>query len=55
HHSKLNQEFAIAVIDMMFDPTITTTSLTGREIHFRMEARSKQVNNIQQLGDSNAE
>ncbi|CAG8766754.1 17173_t:CDS:2, partial [Racocetra persica] len=27
-HSKLNQEFAIAVIDMMFDPTITTTSLT---------------------------
>ncbi|CAG8677397.1 14452_t:CDS:2, partial [Racocetra fulgida] len=28
HRSKLNQEFAIAVIDMMFDPTITTTSLT---------------------------
>ncbi|CAG8700376.1 36259_t:CDS:2, partial [Racocetra persica] len=28
-YSKLNQEFAIAVIDMIFNPTITTTSLTG--------------------------
>ncbi|CAG8527929.1 5651_t:CDS:2 [Racocetra persica] len=28
HHSKLNQEFVITVIDIMFDPTITTTSFT---------------------------
>ncbi|CAG8626106.1 521_t:CDS:2, partial [Racocetra fulgida] len=48
---KLNQEFAIAVINMMFKPTITTTSLTDREIHSRIEARSKQINNIQPVFD----
>ncbi|CAG8704954.1 17487_t:CDS:2 [Dentiscutata erythropus] len=53
-YSKLNQEFAIAVIDIMFNPTITTTSLMGGEIHSRMEALSKQVNNIQE-SDDNAE
>jgi len=41
-HSEINQEFAIAVIDMMFDPTITTTSLTGDEIEGRMQARATQ-------------
>ncbi|CAG8592132.1 1674_t:CDS:1 [Dentiscutata erythropus] len=45
-YSKLNQEFAIVVIDMMVDPTITTTSLTSREIQSRMEAQSKQINNV---------
>jgi len=41
--SKINQEFAIAVIDMMFDPAITTTSLTGDEIEGRMQARAEQL------------
>ncbi|CAG8792538.1 1130_t:CDS:2, partial [Dentiscutata erythropus] len=51
--SKLNQEFAIVVIDMMFDPTIMTTSHTGGEIHSRIETQSKQINNI--IQDDNAE
>ncbi|CAG8752700.1 4969_t:CDS:2 [Dentiscutata erythropus] len=50
--SKLNQEFAIAVIDMMFDSTITTTSLMDGEIHSQMEALSKQVNNVQESDDN---
>jgi len=41
NRSKVNQQFAIAVIDMMFDPTITTTSLTGDEIAQRMQAQAQ--------------
>ncbi|CAG8728371.1 6885_t:CDS:2, partial [Dentiscutata erythropus] len=50
--SKLNQEFAIAVINMMVDLIITTTSLTSGEIQSRMEAQSKQINNVQMLDDN---
>ncbi|CAG8481917.1 2972_t:CDS:2 [Dentiscutata erythropus] len=50
--SKLNQEFAIVVIDMMFDSTITTTSFTDGEIYSRIEALSKQVNNVQESNDN---
>jgi len=46
--SKLNQEFAIAVIDIMFDLAITTTSLTGDEIEGRMQARSKQLERMEE-------
>jgi len=45
--SEINQEFAIAVIDMMFDPTITTTSLTGNEIEGRMQARATQLKKME--------
>ncbi|KAF0476368.1 hypothetical protein F8M41_024416 [Gigaspora margarita] len=42
-HSKINQEFAIAVIEMMFDPAITTTSLTSDDIDAFMQARTIKI------------
>ena len=47
--SKINQEFAIAVIDMMFDPAITITSLTGDEISQRMQARAAQLKEAEKV------
>ncbi|CAG8658432.1 4840_t:CDS:2 [Gigaspora margarita] len=42
-HSKINQEFAIAVIEMMFDPAITTTSLTSDDIDAFMQAQTMKI------------
>ncbi|CAG8855143.1 13173_t:CDS:1, partial [Gigaspora margarita] len=42
-HSKINQEFAIAVIEMMFDPAIITTSLTSDDIDAFMQARTIKI------------